>query len=88
MILWAQILFVALVVIATGAIQWTVQRVRFQPHRNHGKKTSHSLLVRTILDVLYAKVDKTLAGVANFLSDPRGPQSRRSEACLRCHLAG
>ena len=41
--------------------------------RNHWEKTSHSLLVGTILHVLYAEPDKTLAGVANFLSDPRRP---------------
>jgi type IV secretion system protein VirD4 len=41
--------------------------------RNHWEKTSHSLLVGTILHVLYAEADKTLAGVAAFLSDPRCP---------------
>jgi type IV secretion system protein VirD4 len=41
--------------------------------RNHWEKTSHALLVGTILHVLYAEPDKTLAGVANFLSDPRRP---------------
>ena len=41
--------------------------------RNHWEKTSHSLLVGAILHVLYAEEDKTLAGVANFLSDPRRP---------------
>ncbi len=41
--------------------------------RNHWEKTSHSLLVGAILHVLYAEVDKTLAGVANFLSDPKRP---------------
>jgi type IV secretion system protein VirD4 len=41
--------------------------------RNHWEKTSHSLLVGTILHVLYAEPDKTLAGVANFLSDPQRP---------------
>ncbi|WGG60831.1 conjugal transfer protein TraG [Brucella intermedia] len=39
--------------------------------RNHWEKTSHSLLVGAILHVLYAEKDKTLAGVAAFLSDPR-----------------
>ena len=39
--------------------------------RNHWEKTSHSLLVGAILHVLYAEADKTLAGVANFLSDPK-----------------
>lgn len=38
--------------------------------RNHWEKTSHALLVGTILHVLYAEGDKTLAGVAAFLSDP------------------
>ena len=41
--------------------------------RNHWEKTSHSLLVGAILHVLYAEEDKTLAGVANFLSDPKRP---------------
>jgi type IV secretion system protein VirD4 len=51
--------------------------------RNHWEKTSHSLLVGTILHVLYAEPDKTLAGVANFLSDPRRP----IEATLRAMMA-
>ncbi|MEJ6011183.1 conjugal transfer protein TraG [Novosphingobium aquae] len=38
--------------------------------RNHWEKTSHALLVGAILHVLYAEADKTLAGVAAFLSDP------------------
>lgn len=38
--------------------------------RNHWEKTSHALLVGAILHVLYAGKDKTLCGVANFLSDP------------------
>ena len=37
--------------------------------RNHWEKTSHALLVGAILHVLYAGEDKTLRGVANFLSD-------------------
>ena len=41
--------------------------------RNHWEKTSHALLVGAILHVLYAEQDKTLAGVAAFLSDPRRP---------------
>ena len=41
--------------------------------RNHWEKTSHALLVGAILHVLYAEPDKTLAGVAGFLSDPRRP---------------
>ena len=50
--------------------------------RNHWEKTSHSLLVGAILHVLYAENDKTLAGVANFLSDPRRPV----EATLRAMM--
>jgi type IV secretion system protein VirD4 len=41
--------------------------------RNHWEKTSHSLLVGAIIHVLYAEEDKSLAGVATFLSDPRRP---------------
>ena len=44
--------------------------------RNHWEKTSHSLLVGTILHILYAGEDKTLCGVANFLSDPAHPFER------------
>ena len=40
--------------------------------RNHWEK-SHALLVGAILHVLYAGEDKTLRGVANFLSDPACP---------------
>ncbi len=50
--------------------------------RNHWEKTSHSLLVGAILHVLYAEKNKTLAGVANFLSDPRRPV----EATLRAMM--
>ncbi|MBN8933955.1 MAG: conjugal transfer protein TraG, partial [Rhizobium pusense] len=50
--------------------------------RNHWEKTSHSLLVGAILHVLYAEADKTLSGVANFLSDPRRPV----EATLRAMM--
>lgn len=46
--------------------------------RNHWEKTSHSLLVGAILHVLYAESDKTLSGVAAFLSDP----SRSIDATL------
>ncbi|WP_035823002.1 conjugal transfer protein TraG [Cupriavidus sp. SK-4] len=41
--------------------------------RNHWEKTSHALLVGAILHVLYAGKDKTLRGVAGFLSDPDSP---------------
>lgn len=41
--------------------------------RNHWEKTSHALLVGAILHVLYAGTDRTLRGVANFLSDPALP---------------
>ncbi|ARP67742.1 conjugal transfer protein TraG [Mesorhizobium sp. WSM1497] len=41
--------------------------------RNHWEKTSHALLVGAILHVLHSETDKTLAGVANFLSDPQRP---------------
>ncbi|MEO3431885.1 conjugal transfer protein TraG [Inquilinus sp. CAU 1745] len=51
--------------------------------RNHWEKTSHSLLVGAILHVLYAEVDKTLAGVAAFLSDPKRPIEATLAAMMR-----
>jgi type IV secretion system protein VirD4 len=55
--------------------------------RNHWEKTSHSLLVGAILHVLYAEPDKTLAGVANFLSDPKRSIEATLAAMMRtAHL--
>ncbi|MEH3038525.1 MAG: conjugal transfer protein TraG [Sphingomonas paucimobilis] len=55
--------------------------------RNHWEKTSHALLVGAILHVLYAEKDKTLAGVAAFLSDPRRPIEATLSAMMRtAHL--
>jgi type IV secretion system protein VirD4 len=51
--------------------------------RNHWEKTSHALLVGAILHVLYAEPDKTLAGVARFLSDP----SRSIDKTLKAMMA-
>jgi type IV secretion system protein VirD4 len=51
--------------------------------RNHWEKTSHSLLVGAILHVLYAEADKTLAGVAAFLSDPKRPIEATLAAMMR-----
>ncbi len=51
--------------------------------RNHWEKTSHSLLVGAILHVLYAETDKTLAGVASFLSDPRRSIEATLEAMMK-----
>jgi len=51
--------------------------------RNHWEKTSHSLLVGAILHVLYAEPNKTLTGVAEFLSDPKRP----IETTLRTMMA-
>ena len=55
--------------------------------RNHWEKTSHSLLVGAILHVLYAETDKTLAGVARFLSDPKRPVDSTLRAMMKtAHL--
>jgi type IV secretion system protein VirD4 len=56
--------------------------------RNHWEKTSHSLLVGTILHVLYAEPDKTLAGVANFLSDPKRPIEKTLRAMMTTRHLG
>ena len=37
----------------------------------HWIRTAHSFLVGTILHVLYAEADKTLAGIARFLANPK-----------------
>ncbi|MBI2714094.1 MAG: conjugal transfer protein TraG [Rhizobiales bacterium] len=50
--------------------------------RNHWEKTSHALLVGAILHVLYAEPDKTLAGVAAFLSDPKRPMETTLRAMM------
>jgi type IV secretion system protein VirD4 len=55
--------------------------------RNHWEKTSHALLVGAILHVLYAEKDKTLAGVAAFLSDPKRPIESTLAAMMKtAHL--
>ncbi|SDD86722.1 type IV secretion system protein VirD4 [Sphingomonas sp. YR710] len=55
--------------------------------RNHWEKTSHALLVGAILHVLYAEADKTLAGVASFLSDPKRPIESTLAAMMKtAHL--
>ncbi|OBQ69603.1 conjugal transfer protein TraG (plasmid) [Mesorhizobium loti] len=55
--------------------------------RNHWEKTSHALLVGAILHVLYAEQDKTLAGVAAFLSDPKRPIESTLAAMMKtAHL--
>ncbi|ONH84055.1 conjugal transfer protein TraG [Roseomonas mucosa] len=56
--------------------------------RNHWEKTSHSLLVGAILHVLYAEADKTLAGVANFLSDPKRPVETTLRAMMNTRHLG
>lgn len=55
--------------------------------RNHWEKTSHALLVGAILHVLYAEEDKSLAGVAAFLSNPeRSIESTLYRMKATCHL--
>lgn len=55
--------------------------------RNHWEKTSHALLVGAILHVLYAEEEKTLAGVAAFLSDPKRPIESTLAAMMKtAHL--
>ncbi|RWJ05663.1 conjugal transfer protein TraG [Mesorhizobium sp.] len=55
--------------------------------RNHWEKTSHSLLVGAILHVLYAEENKTLAAVANVLSDPKRPVESTLRAMMKtAHL--
>ena len=51
--------------------------------RDHWQQTAHTLLVGAILHVLYSERDKSLAGVAGFLSDPL----RRQDVILATMLA-
>lgn len=51
--------------------------------RNHWERTSHALLVGAILHVLYAEKDKTLAGVAELLSDPKRTIEATLSAMMR-----
>lgn len=58
-------------------------------HMDHWEKTGHSLLVGVILHVLYAEPDKSLTGVARFLSDPDRTFFKTLQYMLRCrHLGG
>ena len=50
--------------------------------RDHWQTTAHSLLCGAILHVLYAEDDKTLAGVARFLSDPSRKQKQTLQRML------
>jgi type IV secretion system protein VirD4 len=56
--------------------------------RNHWEKTSHSLLVGTILHVLYAEEEKTLACVARLLSDPERPFASTLKAMMTTNHLG
>ena len=56
--------------------------------RNHWEKTSHALLVGAILHVLYSGEDKTLRGVANFLSDPASPFELTLHRMMTTHHLG
>ena len=56
--------------------------------RNHWEKTSHALLVGAILHVLYAEDDKTLSGVAAFLSDPKRPIESTLAAMMKTSHLG
>jgi type IV secretion system protein VirD4 len=56
--------------------------------RDHWQTTAHALLSGTILHVLYAEADKTLAGVAAVLSDPACTQRQTlARMLLTPHLA-
>ena len=50
--------------------------------KDHWALTAHTLLVGAILHVLYSEEDKSLAGVARFLSDPERSQFDTLEAML------
>jgi type IV secretion system protein VirD4 len=51
--------------------------------RDHWQLSAHNLLCGAILHVLYAEPDKTLSGVAAFLSDPSRTQVETLAGCSR-----
>lgn len=55
---------------------------------DHWAKTGHALLVGAILHVLYSEKDKTLRGVASFLSDPARTMEQTMEAMMNTHHLG
>ena len=57
----------------TSPTSWSIRPARRRP-RTTGRRRAHALLCGAILHVLYAEADKTLAGVAAFLSDPARTQ--------------
>ena len=60
-----------------------------QDRRDYWSRSGHALLVGAILHVLYAEPDKTLAGVANFLSDPARPFTETLSVMMRTlHVNG
>ena len=65
----------------TSPTSWSIPKARWNAAIT-GRRPATRLLVGAILHVLYAEPDKTLAGVANFLSDPRRP----IEATLRAMM--
>jgi type IV secretion system protein VirD4 len=56
----------------TSRTFWSIPKARWSG-ATIGRRPAHALLVGAILHVLYAGEDKTLRGVANFLSDPASP---------------
>jgi type IV secretion system protein VirD4 len=56
--------------------------------RDHWEKTAHALLVGTILHVLYAEKEKTLARVATFLADPARSIGRTLSVMLTTNHLG
>ena len=56
--------------------------------RNHWELSGHALLVGVILHVLYAEEDKTLAGCAAFMSDPRRSFEATLAAMMKTNHVG
>jgi type IV secretion system protein VirD4 len=58
-------------------------------NKDHWQTSAHTFLVGAILHVLYAERDKTLAGVASFLSDPTRTTTETLHRMLETsHLPG
>jgi type IV secretion system protein VirD4 len=59
-----------------------------QDRRDYWSRSGHALLVGAILHVLYAEREKTLAGVATFLSDPQRSFAETLDVMMRTRHLG
>jgi type IV secretion system protein VirD4 len=57
-------------------------------NKDHWEKTGHNFLVGAILHILYAEPDKSLTGLANFISNPQRPIADTLRFMMSCNHLG